>query len=234
VVSNDVLNIRSGPGADNAKVGSFAPTATNVMRTGPSSTTLDGSLWVQVQNPGGGTGWVNSYFLTEYVSPSTFCADAKVTTLISNFVSAMKNSDGEMLAGLVSPVHGMLVNLWRGGITIPFFPEYARWMFTSTYSHNWGPDGARGEDAIGSFHEVVLPKILEVLNATYTTTCNDASHTGAILEPWPATYANIGFYSLYKPGTPGVDLDWRTTLVGVEYVQGQPYVFAVINYQWEP
>ncbi|MBE3037249.1 MAG: hypothetical protein IMZ62_00315, partial [Chloroflexi bacterium] len=47
-------------------------------------------------------------------------------------------------------------------------------------------------------------------------------------------YANVNFYTVYKPGTPGVDLDFRYWLVGVEFVQGQPYVFALIHFAWEP
>ena len=82
---------------------------------------------------------------------------------------------------------------------------------------------------------LVLPKLLDVFNASYSLTCNSlgtAAQYGS--EPWPNLYANINYYTTYKPGTPGVDLDWRYWLVGVEYVQGQPYVFGLIHFQWEP
>jgi hypothetical protein len=46
VASNDVLNIRSGPGVSHSVVASFGPTANNVMRTGPSSV-VDGASWVE-------------------------------------------------------------------------------------------------------------------------------------------------------------------------------------------
>ena len=52
-----------------------------------------------------------------------------------------------------------------------------------------------------------------------------------LAQPWPKEYANINFYSLHKPSAPGFE-DWRTLLVGTEYVNGQPYVFALYNYQW--
>ncbi|MDO9349030.1 MAG: hypothetical protein Q7T47_07065, partial [Anaerolineales bacterium] len=47
VAPTDVLNIRASAGAGNPIVGTFAATATNVMRTGPS-TYVGSSLWVEV------------------------------------------------------------------------------------------------------------------------------------------------------------------------------------------
>jgi hypothetical protein len=44
------------------------------------------------------------------------------------------------------------------------------------------------------------------------------------LEPWPHEFTNINYYTL-QPGSPGVELDWRTWLVGLEHSQGTPYLF---------
>jgi hypothetical protein len=234
VAPGDVLNVRTGPGAGYAISRSFAATATNVMRTGPSST-ADGEQWVQVQNPGGGSGWVNAKYLTEYVAPATFCADGRVNTLLTYFGNALKTSNGETLTSIVSPEHGMTVYLWRYGIAHTFKQNDARWVFNSTYEHNWGAAPASGLDTIGAFHVAVLPSLQEVFNASYLLTCNSlggATQYGS--NPWPVEYSNINYYTVYKPGTPGVDLDFRYWLVGVEFVQGQPYIFAVIHFAWEP
>jgi len=237
VTSTDVLYVRSGPGAGNSIIGSFASTATNVMRTGPSSL-VAGSLWVQVQNPSGGTGWVNSNYLTEYVAPAAFCADAKASALVANLANALKSSNGELLASLVSPAHGMTVHLWIREKGITFDREHARWVFTSTYPNNWGIQPGSGAQATGSFHEAVLPKLLDVLNAPapgYTLSCDSVQVGGASYDTsWPAIYANVNFYSLNKPGPAGNELSWRTILVGVDYVNGQPYVFSLIQLEWEP
>ncbi|MEW6587136.1 MAG: SH3 domain-containing protein, partial [Nitrospirota bacterium] len=128
VAMSDVLNIRSAPGAGNPIVGSFSATATNVMRTGPSST-VDGDLWVEVQKPSGGNGWVNSHFLTEYVAPAAFCASASVNTLLASLDTALTTNNGVQLSGLVSPRHGMTVYLWRYGNPITFGQDDARWVF---------------------------------------------------------------------------------------------------------
>ncbi len=234
VAPTDVLNVRSGPGAGDGIVGSFAATATNVMRAGPSAI-VDGATWVQVQNPGG---WVNSTYLTAYVSPAAFCADGNVNTLITNLGNALKSSNGELLASVVSPVHGMTVHLWIRERGITFDREHARWVFTSTYSHNWGIHPASGLETTGSFHETVLPKLLDVFAAPapgYTLACNSVQVGGASYDTsWPPQYANINFYSLYKPGPAGNELSWRTVLVGVEYANGLPYVFSLTQLEWEP
>jgi hypothetical protein len=204
------------------------------MRAGPSSD-VGGDHWVEVQNPGGGTGWVNAAFLTEYVPPATFCADGRISSLITSLDKAFTTPDGALLYTLVSPAHGMTVYLWRNGNGITFDRDHARWVFDSTYSHAWGMAPGSGLETNGSFHEAVLPKLQEVFNASYSLTCNSLGTAPQYgLTPWPEIYANVNYYTVFKPGTAGVDLDWRYWLVGVEFVQGQPYVFALIHFAWEP
>jgi hypothetical protein len=235
VSPTDVLNIRSGPGVDQAIIGSFAATETAVMRTGPSAP-VGNDLWVEVQKPGGGTGWVNAYYLTEYVPPATFCADSRVTDLINNLDGALTSNNGVQLAALVSPAHGMTVFLSRySGKSVTFWPQDARWVFDSTYEHDWGMHPASGLEITGSFQDAVLPKLQDVFNATYTLTCNSLGTAPQYgFSPWPEEYANVNYYTVLKPGTPGIDLDWRYWLVGVEYIQGRPYIFALIHFEWEP
>ncbi len=233
VEAGDVLNIRSGPGAGNPVVGSFPPSARDVARTGPSFIVADGGLWVEVQIPNGGRGWVNSKYLTEYVAPSTFCADSRVTTFLSEFRIAILTSDGEALSEMVSPAHGMDVWMWNSGNAINYDAEHARFMFESTFVHNWGAHPASGQDTKGSFHEVVLPELVEAFNTSFESRCNDAV-VSSYGEPWPARYANVNFYQIVHAGTPGVELDWIVWLVGVENVGGRPYLFSLIHFIWTP
>ena len=109
------------------------------------------------------------------------------------------------------------------------------WAFQSTYEVNWGDGYGSGEPVTGTFPEIVLPALQDVFkNVTFT--CNEVVLGGATyVVEWPTEYTNINFYSLHNPGTePFGGLDWRTWLAGVEYVDGQPYLFALLNYQWEP
>jgi hypothetical protein len=234
VASGDVLKVHAAAGTGSSVIGSFAATVNNVMRTGPNTNVSD-ALWVQVISPGGGTGWVNAAYLTEYVAPATFCADGRVNTLLTNFASAVTTSNGAALYPLVSPRHGMAVRLWRNGNAIVFDQAHAQWIFSSTFNHDWGAAPGSGLETIGAIHVAVVPKWLDVFNGSYTLSCNVPQTGGASYDTsWPASYANVNFYSLYKPGPAGNENSWRTLLVGVEYVQNQPFIFSVTQMDWEP
>ena len=235
VAEEDALNIRSGPGVENSVVGTMEPTETGITRTGRSSSVGE-DLWVEIRNPGGGTGWINADFLTEYVAPASFCADARVSLLLQNLEKAVNTTDGELFKSLVSPAHGLDVVYIRDGMVANYSPEEAGWAFQSTYEVDWGPGAGIGEPVTGTFPEVILPALQDAFK-NETLTCNEVKLGGATYEvEWPSEYANINFYSIYNPGNdPSYDgLDWRTWLAGVEYVNGQPYLFTLLHYNWEP
>lgn len=235
VPAGDVLNIRSGPGVNNAVTGTLQPTASGLTRTGNSKSVGD-DLWAEIQSPGVGTGWVNAKFLTEVVAPAAFCADARVTALLSNLDTAVNTTDGELFKSLVSPAHGVDVVYIRAGTVANYSPEEAGWVFQSTYSVNWGAAAGSGEPVSGTFPEIVLPALQDVFK-NESLTCNQIVLGGATyVVEWPVKYANLNFYSLHNPGNDPAygGLDWRTWLVGVEYVEGTPFLFALLNYQWEP
>jgi hypothetical protein len=235
VEEGDVLNVRSAAGASNPVVASLDPHAAGITLTGEDQQ-VGGDRWVEIKIPGGSsTGWVNSLYLTESVDPAYFCSDISVTGLISKLNTAMTNKDGALLSSIASPAHGMTVYYFHNGNPANYSPEEARWVFDSTYLMDWGLHPASGLAVKGTFHEEVLPKIQEVFVSNYELTCNQVV-TGGVSYPtvWPYSYRNVNFYTVLKPATPGVDLDWRTWLVGVEYVGGKPYIFALIHFFWEP
>ncbi len=226
----DVLNIRSGPGSFPV-VGSFQRDAINVMRTGPTAT-ADGAEWVEVQNPNGGTGWVNSFYLTEYVTPAAFCADPRIPILIEQLKGSMNQSNGDMLSTIISPLHGVNIHLWKNAAPINFTQATARNVFTSADAYNWG-GGPSGQPDIGTFAQIIQPRMLDTLNApTMQTYCDNLTNVPTLSDPWP--YHTVRFYNLRKPSTsPGL-LDFRTWLIGIEYVNNQPYLYAMISIVWEP
>lgn len=235
VLPGDVLNIRAGAGTGYSIVGTLQPTASGVNRTGPAAS-AGGDRWVEIQNPGGGTGWVNANFLTEHVSSSAFCADARVSALLNDLRSALLNSNGDLLRALVSPVHGLDLRLWRYGTVVNYSPKEAQWAFQSEYEVSWGAAPGSGEETKGTFTAQPLPRLQEVFGGNYSMHCNDTLDLATFaLQPWSPEYANINFYTIYKPGTEQYGgLDWRAWTVGVEYVEGKPTLFALIHFQWEP
>lgn len=231
VAQNDVLNIRSGAGAGQPVVGSFPPDAVNVMRTGPTAS-ADNATWVEVQRPDGGTGWVNSYYLTEYISHDAFCADARIPILLEQLKGSMNQSNGDMFAALVSPTHGADVRLWAYQPAVNFNTTRARTAFTGTEAYNWG-SGPRGEPDFGTFAQIIQPRMLDTLNAPdMETYCDNLTKVYPLANPWP--YPNIRYYNLYKPASGGEEFNFRTWLIGFEYVNNQPYLYGMVTIVWEP
>lgn len=230
----DVLNVREAAGPAKPVIDRLQAHARNITLTGKEAM-VGKNRWVEIKLSTGKTGWVNANYLTEYEKPADFCSNDQVNPLLGTFKKAILKKDGKLLASIVSPVHGVNLQYLRGGTVVNYTPELAQWLFTSTYAMNWGPHPGSGLDVKGSFHQEVLPKLVDVLGSSYTSTCNDPATGGATYTyTWPYEYGNINFYSLYRPGPPGQELDWRTWLVGVEYVNGKPYLFALVHLFWEP
>ena len=233
VTEDDVLNIRSGAGVEHAVIGRFDAGEDNVRTTGQTDN-ADGELWLQVENPSGGQGWVNALYLTEYVSADDFCADQRVNGLFDDLTDAVNEEDGDLLKSLVSPRHGVELFYYRYGPSANYTPEEASWVFDSSYDVNWG-SGPSGIDEVGTFREYPLPSLQEVLNdEDLELQCLDTESAVMYAEPWPVEYQNVNFYALYKPPTTDGDLDWVVWLAGVEYVGGEPYLFSLIRFVWEP
>jgi hypothetical protein len=230
VAASDVLNIRSGAGVSQPIIGFYPPDATDVMETGAKST-VDGAVWVEVRRGDGLTGWVNSYYLTEYVTHASFCADTRILPIIEQIKQSMNQSDGGMIAPWVSPIHWVNMHLWAYGPGINFTQATAANLYTNTTVYNWG-GGPSGIPDTGMFNTVVKPKFLEVLNATNRETyCDNLTKVFPLSTPWP--YPNIRFYNLYKPAF-GQFFDFRTLLIGIEYINGQPYLYGMVTIIWEP
>ncbi|HJR78683.1 MAG TPA: hypothetical protein VJ821_01350 [Anaerolineales bacterium] len=161
------------------------------------------------------------------------CTDSQVTALIDSLKSAVLTSDGQLLSSLVSPERGMDVAYFRDGIVVNYKPEQAQFLFETTFEVNWGTEPGSGAEKIGSFHDVVVPELVEVLNQPYTLHCNELKHGGATYEPeWP--YQG-DFYSIYFPGTEANGfMDWHTWVVGVEYLNNKPLIYGLMQFFWEP
>ena len=161
------------------------------------------------------------------------CTDPQMTALIDSLKSAVLTSDGTLLSSLVSPERGMDVAFFRDGIVINYKPEQAEFLFETTCEVTGGTEPGRGAEKIGSFHDVVVPELVKAFNQPYTLHCNELKHGGATYElAWPY---DGDFYSVYFPGTEANGLlDWHNWVVGVEYVNNKPYIYALTQFFWEP
>jgi hypothetical protein len=171
--------------------------------------------------------------VTPPTNPSSICNDPQVTALIDSFKSAVLNSNGPLLSSLVSPTRGMDVAFFRDGTVITYDQEHAKFLFETTFQVDWGAEPGSGAAKKGSFHDVVVPELVKAFNQPYELHCNELSHGGATYElKWP--YQGE-FYSIYFPGTTANgNMDWHNWVMGIEYVNGKPYVYALMQFFWEP
>jgi len=127
----------------------------------------------------------------------------------------------------------MDVAFFRDGTVITYDQEHAKFLFETTFEVDWGTEPGSGAAKKGSFHDVVVPELVKIFNEPYTLHCNELKHGGATYElDWP--YEGE-FYSVYFPGTEANgNLDWHTWVIGIEYVDGKPYIYALMQFFWEP
>lgn len=160
------------------------------------------------------------------------CTDPLVVALIDSLKTSMLSADGALLSSLVSP-NGMEVRYFRDGKAVTYTPYQAGFLFETTFEANWGSDPASGLEKQGSFHDVIVPGLVKIFNQSYTLHCNEIKHGGATYEvKWP--YSK-DFYAVHFAGTQANGfLDWHTWVVGVEYSNGKPYIYALMQFFWEP
>ena len=184
------------------------------------------------QTPGGETP-IPGVTITSPTSAISICSDSQVTALIDSFKNAVLNSDGQLLSSLVSPTRGMDVAFFRDGTVITYDSEHAKFLFETTFEADWGIEPGSGATTLGSFHDVVVPELVEVFGQPYTLHCNELKLGGATYEAdWP--YEGE-FTSVHFPGTQANgNMDWQTWVIGIEYVDGKPYIYALMRFFWEP
>ncbi len=233
VPEGGTLTARTDAGGGYPAAGSLMWDAVGLHSTG-RETVVEGTLWVELSLPGGGTGWVERKALTEYVPSADFCVDGRAVSLFETLYQAASSNDGSILTPIVSPVHGLAVTYIHNGNPKVYDPEQAGMAFGNPEVVDWGLGPGSGLPVQGTFEDLVRPDLLAVFGSAETH-CNTIQLGGASYTvAWPSLWKNINFYSVYKPGSPGMELDWMTWLTGVEYVDGVPYLFSLSRYNWEP
>lgn len=165
------------------------------------------------------------------VAPNV-CADSSVVALIDSLRTSILSADGALLGSLVSP-NSMEVRYFRTGTVVTYTPYQAGFLFETTFQANWGMHPASGIEKQGSFHDVIVPELVKIFNQPYTLHCNEIRHGGASYNvTWPY---NKDFYSIHFVGTEvNGFLDWHTWVVGVEYDDDTPRIYALMQFFWEP
>ena len=208
------------------------PTETDIVPPAPSATSTFISTATPAFTPIGFTP-IPTNTSASAPAPSTFCTDPQVTALINSLKSSVLISNGELLGSLVHPSRGMEVRWVRYGNVITYTPEQAKFLFETTFEASWGDEPGSGLPKNGSFHDVIVPDLVEVFNQPYTLHCNELKHGGATYElefPYDGN-----FYSVFFAGSDQYGfLDWLTWVIGIDYVNNKPYSYALMQFYWEP
>jgi hypothetical protein len=234
LLPGQTANIRSAPGQDSLIIGTLRMESGMLSSTG-STAEADGLHWIEIAWAQNKTGWVSSLYLTEYTPQGAFCSDNRIPALLAELKTALLNQDGDAFAALVSPTRGLSVKLLMGGNWANYTPEQVSWLFKSSYQYNWGRSPASGLDVVGSFPEKIQPLLTQVFSTDYVLGCNrilldDISYHLA----WPEYYEAFNYYSVHLPAPAEEEPGWRIWLTGIEYIEGQPYLMSLVNFDWEP
>ena len=231
VDENDILNVRSGPGPENDIVTSLEPGSTGVRIVGFGQP-VNNSVWVPI-NVDTVSGWVNGRFLTEDIPGDLFCNDPEPRALLEQLKEAIQNRDGDLLAEISNPERGLRLRRYWDSDGVRFENQQINNVFNLTQSYFWGTADGSGEDINGSFSEILLPLLDRNLVGSTQVGCNEILQGGtAGTVQLPFRYVGANYFSMYRPGETGNELDWGSWVVGVERWQGEYFVSFLVHFEW--
>jgi hypothetical protein len=226
------LLVRQPAGISGTVVAELPADLRDLQLTG-QTTPLGSSTWVEIKVASGGTGWITLWNLTEDIEPEAFCLDPRVPALLDTFFAAVRDRSGEALAQTISPRRGLVLrhDWWNDQIVVPLAEVGGLMQRVEPIA--WGVQRGSGAPIVGPFRDRLLPGLDLLLDADPQQACDHLLYGDSGMKPeWPGEYARLNFVSFYQPAPdPGPRLNWRTWAVGVEYVDGVPYVAVLIRYQ---
>ncbi len=232
VSTDDVLNVRSGPGIENEILASLAPTTTSVRITGTGQP-VSGSTWVPIIADET-EGWVNSQYLSGQIPSTLFCQDPDVTVLLTQLKKAIANEDSALLSQLVHPERGLRLRTSWWNPEIRVSNNDLNNLFGSTSTYDWGIEDGSGLPIEGSIQEVLLPLLQKDLLLSGSISCNQIDHgpTAGSVQ-LPDGYQGINYMAFFRAADDSLGFDWGTWVVGIEEWQSRYYLSFLIHYSYE-
>lgn len=223
------LTVRQVAGVSGGELAELAYNLRGLALTG-NATSLGTSTWVEIVRPSGGAGWVPAGNLTQDVPTDAFCGDPRVLALLDVFRTSLVAGDAVGVQAVVSPRRGLTVRFdWRSP-EVTYRPSQIADLLRSDEAREWGSQFS-GAPIVGSFREVILPRLQAISVGEVSLACGEVL-TGLTLREvmWPSEYANLNFYSIFRAGDPsGSEFAWTTWLVGIEYIDNQPYISHLVQ-----
>ncbi len=218
VSADSGLNLRSEPALD-APILALLPYDARDLRFTGGRVQNDGVAWMELETPWG-TGWASAAYLSQQVAPDALCTDARGKALVDAFAQAVVERNGEALAELLSPLHGLTLQWTWWGPGVFFSPQEARTLFESATTYQWGRRAEDGLPVEGTFAEVVAPALQNVLGEDFQRRCNSLEEEPGVYA-WP--YSNLP-YVLLSSGQ-------NAWAVGVVWFEDSPYLSVLVQYR---
>lgn len=238
VASDDVLNVRTGPGVTNSIAGTIPYYGLGVdVRAGGRE--VSGSWWVPVQY-GTISGWVNSNYLTRQAG----WASDSVAARAAQSILALKNRDWGTLSGLVHPAKGVRLSPYThvranpgdpGGMDLVFSAAQVTGLWSDPTVYHWGTFDGSGEPIDYTFRQYYDRFIYDVDFARpdvagFNQTVGQGNTPNNIASVYPGAqtveYHFEGFDAQYA------GLDWRSLRLVLEELGGTWYLVGIVHDEW--
>jgi hypothetical protein len=238
VASDDVLNVRAGPGVAYPIVGTIPFYGIGVeVHTGGQE--VDGSWWVPVQY-GDITGWANSHYLARQVG---WVGEA-VAARAAQAIMALKDRDLDELADLVHPVKGVRFSPYTYVRAEPGAPEGEDLVFGAAQIpglladptvYHWGAYDGSGEPIDLTFAAYYERFVYDVDFARpdvvgLDETVGQGNTINNIAEIYPEGVMVEYHFEGFDPQYAG--LDWRSLRLVFEAQGGTWYLVGIVHDEW--
>jgi hypothetical protein len=241
LTDDDTLAVRSdaGDGQTFDQIGSL-DNGDSVLLSGETRI-VDGETWASIRYDGDRVGWVKRNTLVGNLDRELFCEDPRIEPLFTSLQDAVQNEDGEALSEIVSP-RGLYLS-FHGGRAVFINPAEISGIFEDEILRNWGTNGYRQDDLIGTLVDDVIPTLQkDLLSHLHIIACNDnqdhlstSSFLYALrIDGFEGYDAITNFYSVMRPGAPGYELEWSAWGLAIDYWDGQPRLMGLAHYRWTP
>jgi hypothetical protein len=234
VASDDVLNVRSGPGVAHPIVGTipFSGIGVEVHAGGQE---VDGSWWVPVQY-GDVAGWANSRYLARQVG----WVDGAVAARAAQAVMALKDQDMDELAGLVDPAQGVrfspytYVRVGPDGDLV-FSAAQIPGLLADPTVYHWGAFDGSGEPIDLTFAAYYARFVYDADFARPDVvglgeTVGQGNTINNIAEVYPDAITVEYHFEGLDPQYEG--LDWRSLRLVFEAYGGTWYLVGIVHDEW--
>jgi len=240
VASDDVLNVRSGPGVGHGVVGTIPYYGLDVsVHAGGQE--VDGSWWVPVEYQSV-AGWVNNAYLARQVGSTSEAIAARAAQAIL----ALRDRDMRTLANLVHPAEGVRFSPYGyvqagagapGGQDLVFGAADVAGLWSDPAVYMWGSAAGSGEPIELTFGDYYEQYVYDVDFAQpdvvgFDVTIGLGNTIDNIAEVYPGASMVEYHFEGFDPQYAG--FDWRSLRLVFQDSGGSWYLVGIVHDEWTP